>query len=176
MAPARSRSEWAWRAFEQPRGKWLPELGSNQPYLSCASAGWCQLVSTWSLVRAGARDFSDARHGLARCERNGSPSWARTSDLRINSPTLYQLSYRGAQQQGRRIAAGRPRARIRPQAFSGGLRRPLSAAPGAWRGSGSLDCVPRSRADWVAPWAIGGKVPSPPNPLAPRCLEPATCG
>lgn len=25
----------------------------------------------------------------------GSPSWARTSDLRINSPALYQLSYRG---------------------------------------------------------------------------------
>src|SRR5215831_10345116 len=25
----------------------------------------------------------------------GSPSWARTSDLRINSPSLYQLSYRG---------------------------------------------------------------------------------
>ena len=26
---------------------------------------------------------------------NGSPSWARTSDPRINSPLLYQLSYRG---------------------------------------------------------------------------------
>ncbi len=25
----------------------------------------------------------------------GSPSWDRTSDLRINSPSLYQLSYRG---------------------------------------------------------------------------------
>ena len=25
----------------------------------------------------------------------GSPSWARTSDKRINSPLLYQLSYRG---------------------------------------------------------------------------------
>ena len=25
----------------------------------------------------------------------GSPSWARTSDLRINSPSLYRLSYRG---------------------------------------------------------------------------------
>ncbi len=25
----------------------------------------------------------------------GSPSWARTSDLRINSPSLYQLSYQG---------------------------------------------------------------------------------
>ena len=27
---------------------------------------------------------------------NGSPSWARTSDLRINSPSLYRLSYRGS--------------------------------------------------------------------------------
>ena len=25
----------------------------------------------------------------------GSPSWVRTSDLRINSPSLYRLSYRG---------------------------------------------------------------------------------
>ncbi len=26
---------------------------------------------------------------------NGSPSWTRTSDILINSQTLYQLSYRG---------------------------------------------------------------------------------
>jgi hypothetical protein len=26
---------------------------------------------------------------------NGSPGWTRTNDQRINSPTLYQLSYRG---------------------------------------------------------------------------------
>ena len=25
----------------------------------------------------------------------GSPTWARTRDLRINSPALYRLSYRG---------------------------------------------------------------------------------
>ena len=25
----------------------------------------------------------------------GSPSWTRTSDLRINSPSLYRLSYQG---------------------------------------------------------------------------------
>ena len=25
----------------------------------------------------------------------GSPSWVRTNDLRINSPSLYRLSYRG---------------------------------------------------------------------------------
>ena len=27
----------------------------------------------------------------------GSPTWARTRDLRINSPALYRLSYRGMQ-------------------------------------------------------------------------------
>jgi hypothetical protein len=27
----------------------------------------------------------------------GSPTWARTKDLRINSPALYQLSYRGTE-------------------------------------------------------------------------------
>jgi hypothetical protein len=26
----------------------------------------------------------------------GSPTWARTRDLRINSPSLYRLSYRGS--------------------------------------------------------------------------------
>ena len=25
----------------------------------------------------------------------GSPTWARSRDLRINSPSLYRLSYRG---------------------------------------------------------------------------------
>ena len=28
-------------------------------------------------------------------EFGGSPTWARTRDLRINSPSLYRLSYRG---------------------------------------------------------------------------------
>ena len=28
-------------------------------------------------------------------KNSGSPTWARTRDLRINSPSLYQLSYRG---------------------------------------------------------------------------------
>ena len=27
--------------------------------------------------------------------KSGSPTWARTRDLRINSPSLYRLSYRG---------------------------------------------------------------------------------
>jgi hypothetical protein len=31
----------------------------------------------------------------ARLFVSGSPTWARTRDLRINSPSLYRLSYRG---------------------------------------------------------------------------------
>ncbi|CAN0559320.1 unnamed protein product, partial [Laminaria digitata] len=34
-------------------------------------------------------------------EKSGSPSWARTSDKRINSPLLYQLSYRGTKSEWR---------------------------------------------------------------------------
>lgn len=36
--------------------------------------------------------------------KSGSPTWARTRDLRINSPSLYRLSYRGM---GRIIMAGK---------------------------------------------------------------------
>ena len=32
------------------------------------------------------------------CDFIGSPGWARTSDTWINSPLLYQLSYRGMSQ------------------------------------------------------------------------------
>ena len=30
-------------------------------------------------------------------QNSGSPTWTRTRDLRINSPSLYQLSYRGTE-------------------------------------------------------------------------------
>lgn len=40
----------------------------------------------------------------------GSPTWARTRDLRINSPALYQLSYRGTEE---RIIGVEP-ARVKP--------------------------------------------------------------
>ena len=33
-----------------------------------------------------------AMQGLVFC---GSPTWTRTRDLRINSPSLYRLSYQG---------------------------------------------------------------------------------
>ena len=29
----------------------------------------------------------------------GSPTWARTRDLRINSPSLYRLSYQGTEKE-----------------------------------------------------------------------------
>ena len=44
-------------------------------------------------------DFKGEKKELQKLISNsflyGSPSWARTSDKRINSPLLYQLSYRG---------------------------------------------------------------------------------
>ena len=49
------------------------------------------------------RTTSPPSRGVGICQqirsllRNlGSPTWARTRDLRINSPSLYQLSYRGS--------------------------------------------------------------------------------
>ena len=33
--------------------------------------------------------------GLFATAYSGSPTWTRTRDLRINSPSLYQLSYQG---------------------------------------------------------------------------------
>ena len=39
---------------------------------------------------------------MFRLQNFGSPTWARTRDLRINSPSLYRLSYRGM---GRIIAS-----------------------------------------------------------------------
>ena len=39
-----------------------------------------------------------ARMNAGHCRNAGSPTWARTRDLRINSPALYQLSYRGTEE------------------------------------------------------------------------------
>ena len=38
---------------------------------------------------------------------SGSPSWARTNDLRINSPSLYRLSYRGMKKFLRTLSCGK---------------------------------------------------------------------
>jgi hypothetical protein len=33
-----------------------------------------------------------------KCLNTGSPTWTRTRDLRINSPSLYRLSYQGIEE------------------------------------------------------------------------------
>ncbi|CAM2193857.1 protein of unknown function [Paraburkholderia kururiensis] len=50
----------------------------------------------------------------------GSPTWARTRDLRINSPALYRLSYRGTTKAEKRDSMGYFR---RCQYFGASARR-----------------------------------------------------
>lgn len=75
----------------------------------------------------------DEEQQLSSCF-SGSPGWTRTNDQRINSPTLYRLSYRGTARRNRE------RARIlrRGRGFSQGTlrrrwRRGRSSAPYATR-------------------------------------------
>ncbi len=42
-------------------------------------------------------EMRTARIAAGREFFSGSPTWARTRDLRINSPALYRLSYRGTE-------------------------------------------------------------------------------
>ena len=61
------------------------------------------------------RDFAKIRKWKKRKGRSirsslfesGSPSWARTNDLRINSPSLYRLSYRGMKKFLRTLSCGK---------------------------------------------------------------------
>src|SRR6266581_5691215 len=59
------------------------------------SCGW----PTWLFTRQKAPDAIGSSSGRRRSVEagylDGSPTRARTWDLRINSPSLYQLSYRG---------------------------------------------------------------------------------
>ena len=48
------------------------------------------------MVSSAAPQMETARIAAGR-NNAGSPTWARTRDLRINSPALYQLSYRGTE-------------------------------------------------------------------------------
>ena len=41
------------------------------------------------------KQMTIGRISAAYCVKLGSPTWTRTRDLRINSPSLYQLSYQG---------------------------------------------------------------------------------
>ena len=45
-----------------------------------------------------AEDKMKAARKFAGRLNGGSPTWARTRDLRINSPALYRLSYRGTEE------------------------------------------------------------------------------
>ena len=56
----------------------------------------------------------------------GSPSWTRTSDLRINSPSLYRLSYQGTEDQDYAPEIG-------VLANLPGLMAPFRCFAGAWR-------------------------------------------
>ena len=57
------------------------------------------LILTRGLLVWRPQNEKPRRGGRAKskiCNKfGGSPTWARTRDLRINSPSLYQLSYRG---------------------------------------------------------------------------------
>src|SRR2546423_11907173 len=63
---------------------------TNGPYVSAASR-----QETCEILKRGISGFRT----LAAREV-GSPTRARTWDLRINSPSLYQLSYRGSDGKG----------------------------------------------------------------------------
>src|SRR4029450_12713462 len=53
-------------------------------------------------LEVSATDRKVRRYGVRKRPSNqkvsGSPTWARTRDLRINSPSLYRLSYRGTRE------------------------------------------------------------------------------
>ena len=68
--------------------------------------GWahCQIMLRMRLKRKQGGGLYMIPHSKAKKPANfhlrasvfcGSPTWTRTRDLRINSPSLYQLSYQG---------------------------------------------------------------------------------
>src|SRR5262245_41098895 len=86
------------------------------------------------------RSRSAARRWRAveRCSwKIGSPSWTRTNDLRINSPLLYRLSYRGSGFSGRGIV-GQGRAQVNKNAGVFALKRGSGATLLAARGKRAL--------------------------------------
>ncbi len=103
----------AWSGPRRRRG-----LGDCAPWCaqSCTKRG-----HTWG--PKGTRGRAESRAAIAgkppflagfRASESGSPSRARTCDLRINSPPLYQLSYRGVPFGfGRKIPPGVVRASSR---------------------------------------------------------------
>src|SRR5688572_24928042 len=62
----------------------------------------------------GGRDFASPAVSIEP-RLDGSLGWTRTNDQRINSPTLYRLSYQGTEnQEGRAFSWSAPRASSNP--------------------------------------------------------------
>jgi hypothetical protein len=84
-----------------------PSLNEVTPHLapaSCAEQGAATTdllgIGTGVLgVETGVENRKTKQNAriAAGVEYGGSPTWARTRDLRINSPSLYRLSYRGSE-------------------------------------------------------------------------------
>ena len=106
-----SKNETAWNLTEK-RFRAVCACSPNE-------AGRAQGVPVWQIeafakVLWGFRAFFGKERSFLidvkkpeqkfRLLKFGSPTWARTRDLRINSPSLYRLSYRGM---GRIIMAGK---------------------------------------------------------------------
>lgn len=84
----------------------VPEAGIEPARADEGAADFKSAVSTnfttraWAAIRRcktihdTAATNENAPHEARRLYF-GSPTWARTRDLRINSPALYRLSYRG---------------------------------------------------------------------------------
>ena len=68
------------------------QAGVSRDHLRSSAARLDRVLGGYDLA-TGIRSKT-ARIAAGRLN-TGSPSWARTSDLRINSPSLYRLSYRG---------------------------------------------------------------------------------
>jgi hypothetical protein len=55
----------------------------------------CQRLGCRQLCLSAIHDKSLPKKAFEFAACSGSPTWTRTRDLRINSPSLYQLSYQG---------------------------------------------------------------------------------
>ncbi len=86
-------------------GDWGPAAAGGPLFLAlCGALGFFAMpmrlaAYAWVRSRRCAARFA-FRSGVTSArgrglEFGGSPTWARTRDLRINSPSLYRLSYRG---------------------------------------------------------------------------------
>jgi hypothetical protein len=77
----------------------LDRFGRHFQAVAATLGGWPNVKwpfkasSNWHLAIPKAKKSAGAN--LLTLDLLGSPTWTRTRDLRINSPSLYQLSYQG---------------------------------------------------------------------------------